>query len=139
MTGWVLRKFSAAWTRLGQRRDLLLERVCYTTVPGHWRCERRAKRERSSCGRSVYRSPSTTRAAGVALMICAIVVAIVISRVNRVPPIYYYPLCPIGTSPDRGREAVDYFGKGHALSFAILAAVGRDAGDAERFPSAAGG
>jgi hypothetical protein len=25
MTGWVLRKFSAAWTRLGQRRDLLLE------------------------------------------------------------------------------------------------------------------
>ena len=25
MTGWLLRKFSAAWTRLGQRRDLLLE------------------------------------------------------------------------------------------------------------------
>jgi hypothetical protein len=25
MTGWVLRKFSAPWTRLGQRRDLLLE------------------------------------------------------------------------------------------------------------------
>src|SRR5262252_4759612 len=25
MTGWVLRKFSVAWTRLGQRRDLLLE------------------------------------------------------------------------------------------------------------------
>jgi hypothetical protein len=25
MTGWVLRKFSATWTRLGQRRDLLLE------------------------------------------------------------------------------------------------------------------
>jgi hypothetical protein len=25
MTGWVLRKFSAAWTRLGQHRDLLLE------------------------------------------------------------------------------------------------------------------
>ena len=47
--------------------------------------------------------------------------------------------CPIGTPPDRGREATDRFGKGHALSFAIFCCGWSDAGDAECFPSAAGG
>jgi hypothetical protein len=39
-------------------------------------------------------TPDDQGAAGVALLICAIVVAIVISRVNRLPPIYYYPPSP---------------------------------------------
>src|SRR5215470_18068662 len=33
MTGWVLRKFSEAWTRLGQRRDLLLEFIALHHQP----------------------------------------------------------------------------------------------------------
>ena len=43
-------------------------------------------------------------AAGVALMICVIVVAIVISRVNRLPPIYYYPPTPPAPPPPRISE-----------------------------------
>jgi hypothetical protein len=45
-------------------------------------------------------------AAGVALMICAIVVAIVISRVNRLPPIYYYPPTPPAPPPPRSMSCM---------------------------------
>jgi hypothetical protein len=41
-----------------------------------------------------------------------------------------------GRGETEADEASDSFGQGHALSFAISAAVGRDAGDTERFPSA---